>query len=132
MHNTFCQPNARFLSYVNGDWVKITLKPEQQLTWRWYCRTEEGYAAGGSTWTHEGDHVREEQASDGRDCDGRHGDSREDICPLALLRARPIYHRTWNEERSHWYEQPTGEYKPDWRQEKSGPVYDQYAQLAGY
>lgn len=132
MHNTFCQPNARFLVYLHGEYVKITLKPEQQLTWRNYCRTEEGYFAEGYVWTHEGDHVREEQETDSRDCDGRHGDSRVDVCPLGLLQAVPLFKRTWHEERSRWYKEPTGEFKPDWRQEKRGPVYDQYAQAAGY
>lgn len=109
--------NARFLAFINGDWVKITLKPEQELSWGWSYRTEEGYSAGEYTWTHEGDKIRRAVETDSRDCDGRHGESYEDVCSIGELQSLPSY---------------SGESVPNWKKSKERRIYDQYARMMGY
>lgn len=63
--------NARFWEYINGDWVKITLHPGQELE---HCvgeKHEEGVTWEANRWEHTGDTVIHECTRWGRDCDGR-------------------------------------------------------------
>lgn len=117
--------NARFWVFENGGWVKLTLRPDQSLSWYSYSRHEEGYSSIGITWTHEGSRILRESVTDGRDCDGRHGYSQEDACDLDLLASVPSYtddhdHRGWLIHR------------PEWREASAAACYDEYAQVAGY
>ena len=65
--------NARFWIWANGDYVKLTLKPGQHLSWSRGGPTEEGWSESGETWTlsRDGLAVAREWFSDGVDCDGR-------------------------------------------------------------
>lgn len=81
-------PNARFWDYVGGGWVKITLRPGEELIRDTGGPCDEGYSYKREGWTHERDHVAYRWASDSRDCDGRYQDDGKLCCPLADLRAR--------------------------------------------
>lgn len=63
-------PNARFWDYCNGGWVKLTLNPGQNLVWRKYEDTEEGYSFIQQSWEHYDNHVFYYEYSKARDCDG--------------------------------------------------------------
>lgn len=81
--------NARFWDYVNDSWVKITLRPGQQLHHSYGGPTEEGYRWGTTSWEHEGDRVVEIDDIQSRDCDGRMDTHGEYACPLEELNGRP-------------------------------------------
>src|SRR6267142_3393798 len=78
-HGVVC--NARFWVWRNG-WVKLTLRPEQQLSSFRAQRTEEGWASEAESWEHTGTHVVREWCQRGRDCDGVLEQCGMDHCPL--------------------------------------------------
>ena len=65
--------NCRFWEHINGDHVKLTLRPGQTLDWGRYESTEEGWSLQGETWSLSADSlaITRESVSDGTDCDGR-------------------------------------------------------------
>ena len=81
--------NARFWEYINGDYVKLTLRPGQSLSWSTGYRTEEGWHSEGAQWTHTGDGVSCQSGTDGVDCDGRLSTHCDSFVPLDKLRERP-------------------------------------------
>lgn len=128
--------NARFWTYVNGGPVKLTLKPGQSLTHETGGPTDEGWYHDITDWTYETDDdgkpiVTRNWSTDGQDCDGRHGNGGCEECPLAeLLTGNEPYYtdlESW-EDPTTW----DGVIWPAWREVSIGPVYDQFAQLAGY
>jgi hypothetical protein len=84
------EKNARFWTFWRCGWVKLTLRPGQTLSASNGGPTDEGYHGEAEVWTHEGDMVRSEWASWGRDCDGRQEAGGEHVCPLGKLRARDM------------------------------------------
>jgi hypothetical protein len=83
-------PTARFWQWVNGDWVKLSLRAGESRTWSRFWHTQEGWSSEGARWTHSGDRVTRQSATDGTDCDGRHEWAGEDECPLDQLAAYKI------------------------------------------
>ena len=128
--------NARFWIYVNGGPVKITLRPGQSITHESGGPCDEGWSYESETWTLETDRnntpiVARAWCTESQDCDGRHGNSGNDHCERLRLKSGgdPYY----TELESH--DDPTtwdGVIWPDWQEVSRGPVYDQYAQAAGY
>jgi hypothetical protein len=124
-------PNARFLEWINGAEVKITLRPGQKLEWNWYSRHEEGWSSGGQLWRHDGDRVTNESFSDGTDCDGRMSSSIENEALLTELAIEL--------KRSDWVSGPDGGLiekpytiiRPNWT-EVSHRQRDYAAEAAGY
>jgi hypothetical protein len=109
--------NARFWEWVNGAWVKITLRPEQELTHCTTARTDEGFHGAADTWTHDGDSVSRTVATWGRDCDGRYEHEYTACCDLNRLAAAEGYEG-----------QPK---RPDWQDERQWQR-DHTAEAAGY
>jgi len=64
--------NIRFIDWINGDEVKLTLKVGQSLTHRRYSENEEGYTLTHEKWeaTDEGE-LHCITNCESRDCDGR-------------------------------------------------------------
>lgn len=115
--------NARFWVFANGGPVKLTLKPDQSLSWSRWRRTEEGWEEEAETWTHKRDRVRREWVSSGQDCDGVLERFGEDWCSLDCLRKlEPCSDSGPNFEGVRW---------PEWEEEYRGQS-DQYAEMAGY
>lgn len=65
--------NCRFMAFVNGDDVTLTLKPGQSLHHYQRGSTDEGWSSSAESWTlsSDGRLLKRENESDGRDCDGR-------------------------------------------------------------
>ena len=65
--------NCRFLVFINGDDVKLTLRPGQTLEHFQGGATDEGWSSEFESWTlsDDGDELRREYVTDGSDCDGR-------------------------------------------------------------
>ena len=82
--------NARFWTWLNDGWVKITLLPEQTLTHHTGGPTDEGYSYTTLTYEHEGDAVRCEESTAACDCDGRLDRGCESYCRLDDLRQRDM------------------------------------------
>jgi hypothetical protein len=113
--------NARFWTYANGGWIKLTLRPGDTLAHCTGGPTEEGWERRSETYEFDGRHVRREILSEGRDCDGYLSRFVSQECPLARLAAvevEPDY-------------APPGGFRPDWV-DADAEVYDEQAVLAGY
>ena len=78
----------RFWAFINGDCVRLKLKPDTQYRWYRFERTEEGWGSESETWTWNTDEnvVERECESMGVDCDGRLDRFREDVCLVTQLR----------------------------------------------
>jgi hypothetical protein len=111
-------PAARFWTFENAAWVKITLRAGQSLSWGKWARADEGFAAEGNTWSHQGDRVLLQWSRSGRDCDGFMSEAGELECALSELNAVDAD-----------TDMPA---RPDWQ--KVGPVRcrDSFAEAAGY
>jgi len=117
--------NARFWSYINGAFVKITLKPDQKMTWHMWEPTDEGFTAEIVTWendTYLNAVVRDVQTN-GSDCDGQHGYYQTDVCSINKLSSRSV---SFDDDETF-----RPKFVPEW-QKQSSEVYDQFAQAAGY
>jgi hypothetical protein len=120
--------NARFWDYVNNGLVKLTLRPDQELTHTSGGSTDEGWFSEVETWIHTGDGVEYTRKSWGRDCDGGYGTASVVFCPLADLGAGAA-----PEDVEEAYRIPdcAGVRYPSWRKQ-SACQYDEQAELAGY
>jgi hypothetical protein len=107
---------ARFWTYINNGWVKISLRPEQTIEWSYSHDTDEGYASGCYTWRHCGLFVVRELETSSRDCDGPHGSFERQSCELNQLAAHVV---------------PSGQRIPAWRQLKARQ-YDAFAEAMNY
>jgi hypothetical protein len=119
-------PNARFWEYVNGSYVKITLKPEQALTWKKFTRDEEGYSLETEGWRHDGAELTYGFRFVGTDCDGRITRSGVFQCGLNDLHVDPApkeYGFSWFRGRLI--------HRPKFAK-VSESQSDLYAELAGY
>lgn len=116
--------NARFWTFENNGWVKLTLRPSQQLSHGVGGRTDEGWSFYGCTWEHEGDRVSRHWISDGRDCDGRLTHEGHDFALLSELAAVESYLMEGEKP-----EQTV--LRPDWH-DLERAVFDEYAVAAGY
>jgi len=107
----------RFWDYVNGDYVKISLRPGDTL--EHYCAqvTDEGYSSERTTWSHDGDAVLSTCETDGRDCDGRMTTYSAVVAHETNLRVRSV--------------DGAPAYMPDWRKVKSSQR-DYSAEAMGY
>ena len=119
-------PNARFWTFQNDSYVKLTLAPGETLNWYAWARHEEGWASEAESWHHTGDGIEREITTDGRDCDGRLQGLADMFAPLNALRARssdigsgPAIHDG----------RPVR--LPEWGEVRSSHI-DEYAELAGY
>ena len=79
------ETNRRFWVYVNGDCVKLTLHPDQELRWWVGGLTDEGYHHEHHQWSWHEEGVERYYVSDGKDCDGRLSHSLEGFCPTDQL-----------------------------------------------
>ena len=109
---------ARFWIYWNGQVTKITLAPGQVLELSESHPTDDGYSATWERYEHAGDSVIRELSRSGRDCDGCHGESREEIVRMDAL--------------SENFNEYAGIKYPAWRDLRKSRCYDQFAELAGY
>lgn len=84
--------NARFWSYVNGGWVKITLRPGQKLHWACGGPNDEGVNVAYECW-HFDDYdgcLYSSVANYGYDCDGRYSSESEFRSSVVDLRFHEI------------------------------------------
>jgi len=98
--------------------VKITLKPGQTLRWSRSSRDEEGFSWESESWEHEGEIVRNEWASGGRDCDGTVRCGKTFFCPLENLK-----------KEKHYLKKDL--FLPEWKEEEAWQR-DYQAEAAGY
>ena len=102
--------SVRFLVWVNGNDVKLSLQDGERLEWSKRSFHDEGYSFEHKFWSRKGEFIYYESTSGGRDCDGR------------------IEH--YNDYVAH-VSQIDENGDVDWQKEQSS-VYDQYAVMAGY
>lgn len=111
-------PNAKFWECVNGDMVKLTIKPGATISWHTSAPDDEGYFYKSISWTHNIDQVEMERDTGGRDCDGSHRQFSSFSCRIKDLDKNPP-----NEYR----DQPI----PQWER-GSCSQRDEYAERMGY
>lgn len=113
--------NARFWTWENNGWVKLTLKPGESLTHATCGPTDEGYFRESSTWSYEDDIITCDYHSFERDCDGPMERNVMLECNVANLASIP----ECNDE--YGYNPP----RPDWEKVNSRQR-DYYAESMGY
>jgi hypothetical protein len=119
--------NARFWFWINGGWVKITLKPGQSLSHYIAWSHDEGWSSESNQWTHQGDSVECSWAMDGKDCDGRltrHGELNCSLCCLDSISMS-------EDDEGNIRPGNEGIFVPDWQKASSGQR-DYAAEAAGY
>lgn len=116
--------NARFWTWHNNGWCKLTLRPLQSLTTNEGGPTDEGYSYTSTTWTHAGPFVLCEWSDQCRDCDGSFDTSGSAQCPLDALKATEC-------PRDDCTEKGVPILCPDW-QKISSSQFDYAAAAAGY
>lgn len=86
---------ARFWEFINGTWVKLSLKVGQSVKHVHHSRDEEGYSLEVNRWTHaENGFVFNAFFMEGTDCDGRVTRGGELRCHVEKLKARE---RVWHD-----------------------------------
>lgn len=130
--------NARFWQWLNGGWVKITLRPGQTLTHATGGETEEGWSFEGRNWHHDGDAITSTVSQESLDCDGRFDASFAFKCPLGDLRARDMHaeeqERAVAQEKDPtlpYFNESIGIFAPDWER-LNASQRDHEAERAGY
>jgi len=77
--------NARFWVWYNGGYVKLVLRPSEELSVYIHGQTEEGYRSEQTIWAHNGTNVAEFNAWCERDCDGTASSQSEVVADLDQL-----------------------------------------------
>ena len=113
--------NARFWQWVNGGWVKLTLKPGQTLAHHTCNKHDEGWTSTGNTWAYDAETqtIESTLTQDGLDCDGR--SSYHCSCWTTLDKLRE----------NEFDEDGAIIATPRWERGER-VCYDQYAEQAGY
>lgn len=119
-------PNARFWTWENGGWVKLTIKPGQTLRWSDARQTDEGHCWEACEWEHCGDYVECRYSCGGSDCDGPMEQYTDLECPLSELQARPP-----EPAAPEWGTEEIPVPRPEWRK-VSASQRDYYAEAMGY
>ena len=120
--------NARFWIFWNGDYVKLTLKPDTEVTFGYSQTHDEGYCAVHETYSYDGITVDCESHSSGRDCDGRHSSTSNDHAKVSELKVNPCLRYDYNTGAMTVI---PGMLRPNWQAGRTR-CYDQYAEAAGY
>lgn len=123
------QPNARFWVHINGSWTKLTLAPREELNWRQYRDTDEGYRYEEYTWAYSDGEVTVERYEKERDCDGLHENGESGWCPVGELGTFSVIHENpggnWDWLREFYL-------VPTWRWDTPAYHRDHTAEQAGY
>ena len=110
---------ARFWAYVNGDYVRLSLRDGQILYWTRHESTDEGHAWEAEKWEREGDVITNDYSNGGRDCDGITSQGGKRSCRTHELAA-------------HWHEYvPADLMVPRWH-DGGDWQRDNAAEAAGY
>ena len=125
--------NARFWTWINDGWVKLTLRPGSTLWWSHYTSHDEGWSSETVEWFLGDDVVTRTTETDGSDCDGRLSRSYVDECGIGELASVPAMKQCeYSEEHwDGWEIDPTRPMRPDWQKVRSGQR-DYAAEAAGY
>lgn len=121
-------PNARFWTWENDGWVKLTLKPGQTLRYCSGSPDDEGWWWSGQEFEYDADEgvVISRYTSERSDCDGRHSSYSDCECPLSDLQARPP-----EPADPEWGADEIPVPRPEWRK-VSASQRDYYAEAMGY
>lgn len=115
--------NARFWDRINGDWVKITLKPGESIEHHTYEKHDEGYEVTHDIYSFDGFVLNHQYGRSGRDCDGKYSSTNErearllDMCSIPAVDANG--------------EQVPGVFRCDWK-DTSEESRDYTAEAMGY
>jgi len=77
--------NARFWTWINDGWIRMTLQPGQEITHCVGGPHEEGYSYETTTYTHHGETVGREVFTESRDCDGRYDNAYSQAAAIDAL-----------------------------------------------
>jgi len=92
-------PNARFWTFWNDDYIKVTLKPGDSVMMTCGGEMDEGYSFTAKTYRHDGDHVTMLVDEFAKDCDGKcewHSDYRARLDTLRDGNTPPTGLRRWD------------------------------------
>lgn len=125
--------NARFWTWHNDGWVKLTLRPGQSLTHHVGGRTDEGWFSEATTWMHAVSEIVRENDSSGCDCDGPLYRHWRDRCCLDELAVVSHVKQSDDFERypDGWMPDYAAPLTPAW-ESVSSSQRDVYAEAVGY
>lgn len=118
MKNTTENRTFRVWESLHGSYVKISVRPGQTLRWHRNWMGDEGPSWQYCVFIHEGDRLKMECGSGGRDCDGTVTHHSTLVASPEKLAARPAY-------------RDSRLLLPDWETEERWQ-HDQFAEAAGY
>ena len=118
---------VRFWRYLNGGAVRIKLNSGQVLRWWDHQYTDEGWKHAEEEYSHDENYLHLRWCHDGRDCDGRHTTGGLSCVNIQAYCEGVAVHRREENDRG-----PEDITFPAWVEVESDPVYDEYAQAAGY
>jgi hypothetical protein len=119
-------PNARFWTFENDSWVKVTLRVGQTLDWGRTSRDEEGASFAACRWTHQGAGVRLDWQTGGRDCDGYSESAGSVFAPVGLLAVCACGYEAPEQHGGRTM------LRPDWQRVGDTVRRDDSAEAAGY
>lgn len=120
------QPNARFWFHWDGDFVKLTLKPGDEVELYESHSHEEGWSSRHEYISYEDGVVTRTSTSDGRDCDGRLTQTTVSECSVEKLNSRDPY-----DANDPTYCPEPGAKFPDWDRVRARQ-HDYSAEAMGY
>lgn len=82
--------NCRFWVWVNDGFVKLSMRPGTTLEWSHRWQHDEGWSLEALSFEYDGERVRCQQVTDGRDCDGRLTRCTVTTCSAGHLLMRPV------------------------------------------
>ncbi len=127
---------ARFWEYLNGGWVKLSLREGDTIAHHEGGAHEEGYSVTFLTYEYDGETVTREAHTDSRDCDGRTSETTIVECDVSKLATRapyvdPGFVPTMRAPYDETYQPCLGAMFPTWERVKSRQR-DYNAEAAGY
>lgn len=116
--------NARFWEWINGGWVKLTLRRGQCLAHHTHRTTDEGWESKTNLWFYCNDFVTNTWVNRSKDCDGRLDSGGSVSCHVMGLRKRDMWMAIEASENR-------GIFSPDWKK-VDGWQRDHAAEAMGY
>jgi hypothetical protein len=117
---------ARFWTWLNDGWVKISVPIDKPMTWGKSWNNGEGYSCEHNTWEWDGSHLTENSGYSGTDCDGRHSSQSNRFVEPERIKSVQCF-AWWDNEKFPIL----GMFMPDWTEGKRSQR-DYSAEAAGY
>lgn len=128
-------PTARFWEWINGSWVKLSLRGGDKISKYTYRDEDEGFSSEHVEYEYDGEYVVRDWYHSARDCDGPISSHGAEMCLVENLRSVEVYvppavpfdigPESWKHNGKHIM-------RADWQTYRQTRVRDVFAQRMGY